>query len=138
MANPQHLDGTPLPAAVAARVACDASVVVHGDPLYLGRKTREWSTAQRRAISVRDGGVCRFPGCDLRICDVHHLVHWTRGGPTDVSNGALLCTRHHTLLHDGYSTTGDAGGPIAWYRPDGRFIATTAPLRSGDRLAPVA
>ena len=32
-------------------------------------------------------------------CDAHHLVHWADGGPTDVSNAALLCERHHTTVH---------------------------------------
>jgi hypothetical protein len=62
------LDGTPLHPADAAMIACDASTVTHkvgqsGEPLNLGRKTRDWNTAQRRAIRVRDGGQCRFVGC---------------------------------------------------------------------------
>ena len=63
-----HLDGTPLHPGDAAMITCDTSTVTHtvsdeGEPLHLGRKTRDWSTAQRRAITVRDGGQCRFVGC---------------------------------------------------------------------------
>ncbi|MHB1446224.1 MAG: DUF222 domain-containing protein, partial [Acidimicrobiales bacterium] len=62
------VDGSPLDKEVAARIACDASFITHligkgGEPLYLGRKVRDWTTAQRRAITVRDRGRCRFPGC---------------------------------------------------------------------------
>jgi hypothetical protein len=61
-----QLDGTPLHPTDAATITCDTSTVTHtlndnGEPLNLGRKTREWSTAQRRTISVRDGGQCRSP-----------------------------------------------------------------------------
>jgi hypothetical protein len=44
------------------------------------------------------------PQCDwsnkvLAWCDAHHLRHWADGGPTDLSNGTLLCPRHHTIVH---------------------------------------
>jgi hypothetical protein len=32
-------------------------------------------------------------------CDAHHCVHWCDGGPTDLANMALLCPRHHTIVH---------------------------------------
>ncbi|HUZ44563.1 MAG TPA: DUF222 domain-containing protein, partial [Acidimicrobiales bacterium] len=53
------VDGSPLAGDVAARIACDATFVAHlvgdgSEPLYLGRKVRDWTTAQRRAITVRD------------------------------------------------------------------------------------
>ena len=34
-------------------------------------------------------------------CDFHHVVHWLYGGPTSCENGALLCERHHTAVHEG-------------------------------------
>ncbi len=30
----------------------------------------------------------------------HHLIHWVDGGDSDLANAALLCQRHHTLVHD--------------------------------------
>ena len=127
----EYLAGTPVRPGDAARVSCDATTVTHhydGDVLALGRRTRVWSSAQRRAISVRDGGFCRFPGCDRTVCDVHHLQPWAAGGLTDVENGLLLCTRHHTLIHDGFSAGGDANRGVSFQRPDGSLIATTTPI----------
>ncbi len=114
-----------------AQLACDSSIVTHlvdGDePLQLGRKTRVWNTAQRRAIAVRDGGRCRHPGCRRTICDIHHIQWWSEGGPTDVSNGALFCDRHHTLVHHGFRVEGNANHQLTFYRPDGTLIGVTTP-----------
>jgi hypothetical protein len=130
--HPELLDGTALPPAVAERLGCDCSSVTHllgsrGEPLALGRKTKQWSTAQRRAVMVRDEGRCRFPGCQNRVNDVHHHRWWTRGGHTDVGNGWLACPRHHTMVHDGFSVTGDPNGTLVFHRPDGTVIGSTEP-----------
>ena len=86
-------------------IACDCSVSriligADSEVLDVGRKTRVWSPAQRRAIIARDRH-CQGPGCRAkpRHCDIHHLEHWTDGGPTSVANGTLLCRFHHTLEH---------------------------------------
>ncbi len=54
------------------------------------------TTAQRRALAVRDGG-CILPGCDVPAahCQIHHLKPWTEGGPTDLPNLVTLCWAHH-------------------------------------------
>ncbi len=128
------VDGTPIDVATAERVACDTSTVTHlvgpqGEPLALGRKTREWSIAQRRAATIRDGGHCRFPGCQRRITDLHHHQPWVKGGPTDIDNGYLACPRHHTLIHSGYTATGDPNHTLTFHRPNGTPIGQTAPAR---------
>jgi hypothetical protein len=90
------------------KLACDAQVIPallgsDGQPLDLGRSTRTFTAAQRRALGLRDGPGCAFPGCDRPIawCDAHHIVHWSDGGHTDLTNGVLLCAHHHTLIHHG-------------------------------------
>ncbi|WP_052594142.1 HNH endonuclease signature motif containing protein [Luteipulveratus mongoliensis] len=87
------------------RHACDASIIPmvlgsDGEVLDVGREQRLFTSGQRKALWRRDGG-CTYPGCTIppQWCDAHHVVWWTRGGPTDLSNGALLCGRHHTLVH---------------------------------------
>jgi hypothetical protein len=104
--SPGVLDhGAPISAGLARRLACDAKLIpivlgAAGEPLDVGRATRSWPAAIRRAIEARDQG-CAFPGCERppTWCDAHHIVWWVRGGPTSVANGVLLCERHHTLVH---------------------------------------
>ncbi len=99
-------DGEVIATATARRLCCDAGVVVahvdaQGVPLTIGRKTRTIPTAINRALHLRDR-TCRFPGCThSRYVDGHHIEHWANGGKTALSNLMLLCSAHHTLLHEG-------------------------------------
>ncbi len=81
-------------------------------PLFLGRRTRTATPAQRRALLARDRG-CAFPGCGHTLHLIaHHVRHWEHGGGTDIDNLVLLCRRHHKLLHDGeYTISIDDGRP---------------------------
>jgi hypothetical protein len=79
--------GTPNDAGTAPEAACDAELYrlvlgADSEPLDVGRTTRRWTTAIRRAISLRDGH-CTFPGCDRppSHCDIHHCRPWHDGGP---------------------------------------------------------
>ncbi len=126
------LDGTPIVAPDAGVVDCDSATVCHvvseaGEPLRLGRRTREWNTSQRRAITVRDGGRCRFPGCTHSFVDIHHIQPWHADGATDIDNGCLLCRRHHRMIHNGYGIQGDPNRQLRFYRPDETYLGTTGP-----------
>jgi hypothetical protein len=109
--------GRTLSAATLRELACDSLVVpaVLGGAaqvLDLGRATKVWNRAQRRAIALRDRG-CVAPGCDRppHACQVHHCQHWIVGGPTDLANGALLCGFHHRMVHrQGWGITLAANG----------------------------
>jgi hypothetical protein len=124
--------GTVLSPATIRRVACDAVVsrVLTGgrsQPLEAGRSTRVVPASMRRALVVRDGG-CAFPVCDRppSWCDAHHVRHWADGGPTDLDNLALLCRRHHRMIHAGFSVEMVRRRPV-FRRPDGTLIADRAP-----------
>jgi hypothetical protein len=98
-------DGTLLGCDTVRKLACDAGIIPvvvggHGEILDVGREQRLFSKGQVRALWLRDGH-CSFPGCDAPAawCDAHHLVHWIDGGLTDLGNAALLCGRHHTIVH---------------------------------------
>jgi hypothetical protein len=98
-------DGSHLSPAAARRLACDAGIIpaVLGSSsqvLDVGRQSRLATGPLRRALALRDGG-CAFPGCDRppRWCDAHHVLHWSDGGPTELSNLAMLCGYHHRLIH---------------------------------------
>ncbi|MFD4007585.1 DUF222 domain-containing protein [Brachybacterium paraconglomeratum] len=98
--------GGPLEPRTAERLACTGKVSlaisdVHGEILHLGRARRLASRAQRRALRLRDG-TCVFPGChQSKHLDAHHLTPWSEGGPTDLDELALLCRRHHVMVHEG-------------------------------------
>ncbi|MGB8020503.1 MAG: HNH endonuclease, partial [Candidatus Nanopelagicales bacterium] len=81
-------------------------------PLDVGRTQRTATPAQRRALAVRDGG-CIIPGCQAPAenCQPHHLIPWSQGGRTDLSNLASLCWGHHRQADLGYWT-------ITHRRPD--------------------
>ena len=69
------------------------------------------------AGAVDPGPGCTFPGCSRppSWCDAHHVWHWCDGGPTDLSNLALLCPRHHTIVHQkGYTATVTAT-EVTWH-----------------------
>jgi hypothetical protein len=124
------IDGTPLPAPIADRIACDCATVEHtcddhGEPLHLGRKSRTWTAAQRRAILVKHKHRCGFPGCQRRIGDIHHVQEWNNGGPTNIDNAIYLCARHHTLTHTAnFTIIPDRNQDHGWtfLRPDGSPI----------------
>ena len=97
--------GSPLPAAFRRHLLCDgiiaALIETGASELSVGRTTRTISRKLRRAILRRDRG-CRIPGCGATTAlEVHHIVHWEDGGPTDVANLVTLCWHHHHLHHDG-------------------------------------
>jgi HNH endonuclease/Domain of unknown function (DUF222) len=66
----------------------------------LGRRSRHPSQPLRDLLGAVDGERCRYPSCTRRRrLHAHHVIEWNDGGPTDLSNLALLCSRHHTLVH---------------------------------------
>jgi Domain of unknown function (DUF222) len=98
-------DGTPVPASAVSRLACDSvlhRIVMAGSAILdYGSGVRAISSALWAALVVRDGH-CRHPGCDRppSWCEAHHIQHFSKGGPTCLSNLVVACTRHHHLWHD--------------------------------------
>jgi len=113
-----------VPAETAQRLACDASRVVmrhdaQGRLLEIGARTRSIPPALRRALLNRDRN-CRFPGCQVRVGQGHHVRHWAHGGPTTLSNLVLLCRRHHRAVHEeGYQVDRGPDEALRFRRPDG-------------------
>jgi hypothetical protein len=118
-----ELTGDRITATQARRLACTARIlpaVLGGDgvPLDLGRTKRLFSPAQRKALMLRDRA-CRAEGCETpgTWCEAHHLASWSSGGPTDLTNGILLCSHHHHRAHDaGYRTDRLANGDLRFHR----------------------
>src|SRR2546428_5923770 len=128
-------DNTHVSAETSRHLACDASRVVmrhdaQGHVVEIGARTRTIPPALRRALDHRDRG-CRFPGCGVRFGQGHHIRHWAHGGPTTLSNLALLCRRHHRAVHEeGYQVDRQPDGTLSFRRPDGA-ISVLHPLAAG-------
>lgn len=120
-----------------ARMSCDGlfeRVVLDakGAVLELGLPVRLASPAQRRALAVRDGG-CIVPGCNRPPgwCEAHHVQWYSRGGPTDIENLALVCSSDHSRVHAGLLEVKMIDG-IPYARPTARALAGgTAGLSTG-------
>src|SRR6185369_10850106 len=133
-------DGPAISVSTAQMLTCTAALswMTHGDAgaiLALGRRRRRPSSAIRRAARERDHGRCRYPGCESRRTDLHHIQHWVNGGPTDLDNLISLCPWHHKVVHDrGYTIAAPpaAGGTFAFYRPDGTPLPSSPPLPGPD------
>ncbi len=115
------LTGELLAPETVRKIACDAHLIPavlgsQGEVLDLGRTVRLATPKQVQALWIRDRG-CTFPGCSRppAWCDAHHVWHWCDGGSSDLSNLALLCPRHHTIVHQkGYTATVTATG-VTWH-----------------------
>jgi 5-methylcytosine-specific restriction endonuclease McrA len=121
-----HLqDGPALSVTTAQVLGCTAALswLLHdrdGTALDAGRRRRRPTSAQRRAARDRDRCRCRYPGCESRRTDLHHIQYWAHGGPTTLENIISLCPAHHRLVHDrGYLIAGGPGSAFTFYRPDG-------------------
>ncbi|WP_430867488.1 DUF222 domain-containing protein [Demequina aurantiaca] len=98
----------PISVGTLRSMAVDAGIIplVMGGkslPLDLGQLKRLFTPAQRLALVERDGG-CSWCHAPPSFCEAHHIRWWGRdGGPTDLKNGVLLCTRcHHRVHRDGW------------------------------------
>jgi len=132
--------GAGISVSTAQMIGCTAALswMTHGDGgavLALGRRRRRPSPAIRRAARERDHGRCRFPGCESRRVDLHHIRHWVNGGRTDLANLISLCPWHHKIVHDrGYTIAAPpaGGGGFAFCRPDGTPLPPCPPLPGPD------
>ncbi len=127
-------NGVPVSLETIRRRLCDArwqilKVDEANNPVGIGRVSQAIPPAIRRAVRHRDGGRCRFPGCErTRLIDVHHLWQWEQGGRTDADNLACLCRFHHHLAHEGgWKVRGNPNGDLEWTRPDGTPLDHTPP-----------
>ena len=122
----------PLAADTARRLACDATlrplvVDADGQLVVFGSASRVIPPSMR-ALVVRRDRHCRFAGCRARIDEVHHVIFYSRGGPTRSDNLLGLCWHHHHLVHEGgWSVEGDANLEVKGTGPDGRMWVTGPP-----------
>jgi len=97
-------DGTPLPAEELVKLACEADIFpavfnARTQDLWLGRRRRCASDAQRIALMVRDKA-CVGCGADANRSFAHHICHWKNGGKTDYPNLVTVCNDCHHDIHE--------------------------------------
>jgi hypothetical protein len=127
-------DGPAISVTTAQMIACGStwSWMLHdsvGKLLDLGRRRRRPNAALRRAARERDKCRCRFPGCESRRVDLHHIQYWSNGGRTKLENLVSLCKYHHMLVHErGYLIAAARDGTLAFYRSDGTAVPASPAL----------
>ncbi len=115
LADARLLDGTPLPVSEALRLACNADIVpslfdTKNQELWVGRKHRLATEAQRAALIIRDKH-CIGCGRSAVWCEAHHIEEWLTGGRTDIDNLVLVCKScHHNIHDDGWTVHRNRNG----------------------------
>ena len=102
--NPRLADGSPIPIVELHRLALEANLLpsifdTKSQNMWLGRKQRTASEAQRVALIARDQH-CIGCGANPLWCRAHHIVWWSKEGPTDLDNLVLVCDDCHHKIHD--------------------------------------
>jgi hypothetical protein len=116
--------GALVPNETARRLACDCvleTVITDGSQVIgVGRNSRTVPGWLRRLVHHRDGGTCRFHGCDnTNWLQVHHILHWSKGGTTDLDNLILLCGFHHRFVHEhGWHITRNSNNQFVFRKPN--------------------
>ncbi|MFJ5694224.1 DUF222 domain-containing protein [Arthrobacter sp. NPDC093125] len=131
--EPATLDGYgPIPASMARKLVADGAtsflrVLVDprdGAPLEIGRTSYRLTTPMRQWLRLRDAR-CSFPCCNNPSLDneADHILAWSDGGTTGISNLGQACPRHHRLKHSSpwrpVGATHDR--PPGWLSPTGRY-----------------
>jgi len=122
--------GAVLPPETIRRLCCNGRIVpillVNGVPINVGREQRLANRAQRRALRAMYR-CCGFGTCDTPFnrCEIHHVLPWELGGPTDLANLIPLCSRHHHLVHElGWRLELAPDRQLTIRQPDGTIYAT--------------
>lgn len=117
----------PIDAATARALAAEAPgwdrILTHPiSGAILGVERYRPSEEMRRYLRTRDQH-CRFIACRVpaRLCDIDHTIDYALGGPTEVTNLAHFCERHHTGKHKSpWKVVQKPGGVLEFTSPTGR------------------
>jgi hypothetical protein len=111
-------DGTHISSERARQILLNAgysSLVLGADghPLYLGRRVRCATPAQRRVLLTRYA-TCVVDGCEIPAtgCQIDHVDGWENGQPSDIDRLVMCCAFHNRYKWrhpDRITITQDAG-----------------------------
>ena len=102
--NPRLVDGSPIPITELHKMALEANLLpsifdTKSQEMWLGRRVRTASEAQRIALIARDQH-CIGCGANPLWCQAHHIIWWSKNGPTNLDNLVLVCNDCHHKIHD--------------------------------------
>ena len=102
--NPRLVDGSPIPITELHKLALEANLLpsifdTKTQDMWLGRRVRTASEAQRIALIARDQ-CCIGCGANPLWCQAHHIIWWSNNGPTNLENLVLVCNDCHHKIHD--------------------------------------
>ncbi|MFJ4169047.1 HNH endonuclease [Paenarthrobacter sp. NPDC089714] len=104
-----------------------------GELLAMDSRARFFPAGLRRFIQTRDN-LCRTPYCDAPIRHHDHIIPWSQGGKTTLTNAAGLCEHcNHTKENPGWSTKPEPGNrhQLTVTTPTGHHYSSTAPPLPG-------
>ncbi len=104
-----------------------------GQLLGMDSKARKFPDGLRRMIVARDAS-CTGPWCDAPIRHIDHIVAWSEGGETTLTNGRGLCEDcNYAHEAEGWSarTVRGATASVATTTPTGHVYTSTAPPLPG-------
>ena len=101
--NARLADGSPIPIGELRLLARVADILpsifdAKTQNMWLGRQRRTASDAQRVALMARDEG-CVCCKANPLWCKAHHIIWWSKNGPTDLDNLLLVCDDCHKKIH---------------------------------------
>jgi uncharacterized membrane protein len=99
-------------------------------PLDVGPATETIPAHLRRLVMTRHPH-CAFPGCaqPASVCEIHHIIPRSRGGPTSLGNLLTLCAFHHKILIHrwGWTVRLNPDGTTTATSPSGRTLHSHSP-----------
>ena len=127
-------DGLALPPASVRRLICQGRITpiiidTNGVAFNAGRTIRNANRKQRRALRAMYR-CCAFGDCDVAFerCEIHHIIPWELGGPTDLHNLIPICSRHHHVVHEGgWQLKLEDDRTLTIHQPDGFVFHRSRP-----------
>ncbi len=103
----EFIDGTPVDpriALVALAVARFRRIVIDAESQVVNAsvESRSFPSWMKRLLLILARGRCRAPACDAPFAwlQADHVHPHSRGGPTNLSNGQMLCDPHNKWKRD--------------------------------------
>ena len=108
----------------------DALSPIQNKRVCFNPRNRYTTKAQKREVLRRDGWCCATPGCPHKIwLHLHHLIPYSKGGPTVAHNVLGICVSCHCNVHDGLLKIFlNDQGRLVFTDADGNCLAEQADL----------